>query len=196
MPAARQDLRHLRDVAEHVRQVADGHRAAEVSRGRPAHLQVAHDGLAGAEELVEQDEPRPDGDPAIGDQGHDAIAVLRSHLQVVLDRGHLTVDGEPEVRVRLGCLQHGVESGDKPVPEHLERLVPFPVPMEMGHEDGGVLHSARDLLLAGDVGGKSAGVRSYLREPEASPVRQNRWRRMKTMITGTIETSEPVITDS
>ena len=61
---ARQDLRHLRDVAEHVRQVADGHRAAEVRRGRPSHLQVAHDGLAGAEELVEQDQPRPDGEPA------------------------------------------------------------------------------------------------------------------------------------
>ena len=53
-----------------------------------------------------------------------------------------------------------------------------------------------DLLLAGDVGGGSAGCGAHLREPAASPVRQNRWRRMNTMITGTIETSEPVITDS
>jgi len=54
-----QDLGHLGDVAEHVGQVADRHGAAEFRPRPPAHLEVAHDGLAGAEELVEQDEPGP-----------------------------------------------------------------------------------------------------------------------------------------
>ncbi len=43
---ARQDLRHLRDVAEHVREIADRHRTAQVGRGGPAHPEVADDGLA------------------------------------------------------------------------------------------------------------------------------------------------------
>src|SRR4029077_19007294 len=39
-------------------------------------------------------------------------------------------------------------------------------------------------------------IRRYLRAPEARPVRQNRWSTMNTTITGRIETSEPVITDT
>ena len=58
---ATQDLRHLRDVAEHVGQVAHLHRLAEVGRPRPAGLQVAHQGLARHQELVHQDLPWTDG---------------------------------------------------------------------------------------------------------------------------------------
>ena len=70
-PGLLQDLRHLGDVAEHVRQVSDRHRPAELLGTRPAELQVPDDGLAGDEELVQQDLPRPDREAPLGDQAPD-----------------------------------------------------------------------------------------------------------------------------
>ena len=71
-----EDLRHLRDVAEHVRQVADRHRAAELGRTPLPVLEVADDRLAGDEELVHQHLPRPDCQPPFLDQPPDALRCL------------------------------------------------------------------------------------------------------------------------
>ena len=58
-PVRAQDLRHLGDVPEHVRQVADAHLAAELARAGEPLLEVPPDRLAGDEELVHQHLPRP-----------------------------------------------------------------------------------------------------------------------------------------
>src|SRR6266581_3229308 len=81
-----QDLGHLGDVAEHVREVADRHRAAEGLRGVPADFEVANDRLAGHEELVHEDLPRPDREPSLGDEAFDPRPAFRPDLEVVVDR--------------------------------------------------------------------------------------------------------------
>src|SRR3546814_15918698 len=98
-------------------------------------LEVAHDGLAGAQELVEQDVPRSYGELAAVDQGGDPLLVLRSDLQVVGHDGHLPVQGEPEVWVGLGSGDDVVHHVDQAQPEHLERLVPLPDPVGVRHEN-------------------------------------------------------------
>jgi hypothetical protein len=67
-PGLAEDLRHLGDVAEHVREVTDLHGAPE--GGGPFHsqLQVAHDRLARHAELVHEHVPRPNRDAAAGGQ--------------------------------------------------------------------------------------------------------------------------------
>ena len=53
-PGEPQHLRHLRDVTEHVGQVADLHHAAELAPARDAELQVADQRLARHHELVHE----------------------------------------------------------------------------------------------------------------------------------------------
>jgi hypothetical protein len=60
-------------VAEHVRQVADAHRPAELGRARKPGLEVADDRLAVDEELVHERLPRPDRQPARLDERADPL---------------------------------------------------------------------------------------------------------------------------
>ena len=100
-PTQAQDLRHLRDVPEHVRQVADIHDAAEGGTSPDAHLQVPHNGLPRSEELVHQDVPGPHAHPARGGERPQAALVFRPYLEVVVDDRHLSVEHEVGVaRVR------------------------------------------------------------------------------------------------
>src|SRR5690606_8483238 len=137
MPDAgpRQDLRHLCGVAEHVRQVADRHRAAELGRALPADLEVAHDRLAGAQEFVEQDVPRPDGQLSGPYELHDAVPVLGPDLQVVVDGGVLAIEGELERRVGFSACDDVVDHVGQPLTEHLKRLVPLTIPMRVWNQD-------------------------------------------------------------
>ncbi|GAB3979588.1 hypothetical protein GCM10027615_56320 [Plantactinospora veratri] len=133
-----QDLRHLGDVPEHVGQVADRHGRAEPGGAAQPQLQVADDVLARAEELVEQDLPRADGQPAGRDQGGDPVPPLGAYLQVVVDGGELAVQGEPLARIALHPFEHLVEECHQAEPEALERLVPLAVPVGVRHH-----HDAR-----------------------------------------------------
>ena len=131
-----QDLGHLRNVPEHVGQVADVHDAAE--RGPPlnAHLQVAHDGLARGEELVHEDVPRAHAQPAGGRQRPQPLLGLGTHLEVVVDDRHLPV--EHEVGVAGVLLEEGeqvVDQLDEGEAEVLIGLVPFPVPVRVRNDD-------------------------------------------------------------
>ena len=125
-----QDLGHLGDVAEHVRQIAQLHDAPEGGAATEAHLEVAHDGLARGEELVHQDVPGPHADPAgCGERPKPPLG-LRADLEVVVHHGHLPVQHEVGIAgVALEQGEEGVDQLHQGEAEILVRLVPFPVPM-------------------------------------------------------------------
>jgi hypothetical protein len=129
-----QDLRHLRDVAEHVRQVADLHRSAQLLRPRPAPLQVAHQRLTAHEELVHQDLPWTDGEAPRAHVTRDPFRLLRPNLQVVVDGRELAIEREREVSVCLEHLQDAIDEVDELHPEALEGPIPLAVPVGMRHE--------------------------------------------------------------
>ena len=68
------------------------------------------------------------------DESSQPVGVLRPYLKVVIDRGHLTVKGEAELRLPLGVLEHLVEQVDQPHPEPLEGLVSLPIPVRVRDE--------------------------------------------------------------
>jgi len=138
-PGEPEDLRHLRDVPEHVGQVADAHRSAQLLAAALAALQVPEDRLARDEELVDERLPRPDRHPALFDQAPDALLVLRAHLQVVVDRRELPVEREDEVRLRLQQVEHAVDEPDELQPKALEGEVPLPVPVGVRDELDGAI---------------------------------------------------------
>jgi hypothetical protein len=144
-PEARpaQDLGHLRDVPEHVRQVADRHRPAELLGAPPAHLQVADDALPTHQEFVHQDLPGSDRQPPLADEALDPRARLRPNLQVVVDRRQLPVQGEGEVRLALEHLQDAIDELDELHAERLEGPVPLPVPVGVRDQEdtGGGRHA-------------------------------------------------------
>ena len=134
-PASAQDLRHLRDVAEHVGQVADLHGPTERRAPQQPALEVADDRLARDEELVHEDVPRAHRQPPRRRQGADPVFVLGPDLEVVVDHRHLPVEEEPGVGgVALEQGDEPVEHLHEPQPEALVRLVPLPVPVGMGHD--------------------------------------------------------------
>ncbi len=130
---APKDLRHLRHVSEHVGEVADGHRVAQLRRPPPPVLQVAHDRLAGDAELVEQRLPRADREPPLGDGGSQPRFGVGSDLQVVVDGGELTVQREGEVGLGVDEVQHVVDEVDQPRTQALKRQVPLAVPVGVRH---------------------------------------------------------------
>jgi hypothetical protein len=129
-----EQLRHLGDVAEHVGQVADPHRATERFGGVPSQLEVPDQRLARDEELVHEDLPRPDRQPALADQALDPGPSGRPDLEVVVDRCNLAVERESEPLVRLHRVEELVDQLDETHPEHLEGLVPLTVPVGVGDQ--------------------------------------------------------------
>ena len=97
-PGEAEDLRKLRDVTEHVREVRHRHGATELAGALEATLEVAHDGLARHHELVHEDHPRADLEAACVDQRRDARGGVGSDLEVVVDQRGLAVEQEPRVR--------------------------------------------------------------------------------------------------
>ena len=136
-----QELGHLGHVAEHVGQVADGHRPPEGGRPLHAHLEVADEGLAGDEELVGEDVPRADGDAPGRRQPAEAGLGLGAEGEVVVDRRHLPVEEEVgDGGVGLQPVEDVVEHVDQPQAEGLERLVPLTVPVRVGDDGDGPDH--------------------------------------------------------
>ena len=131
---APEELRHLRDVPEHVGQVADPHRPAELRGACPATLEVSYQGLAADEELVHEDLPRADGEPAAHHVAAQALLLLGTNLEVVVDRRELAVERERELGLRLEHLHDPVDEVDELHPEALERPIPLAVPVRMGDE--------------------------------------------------------------
>ena len=130
-----EQLWHLGDVAEHVRQVADVHHATEGRASSDAGLQVAHERLAGHEELVHQDVPRSDAEPPGRGECPQPLFVLGSDLEIVVDDGDLAVEEEVAVgAVALELVEQPVDQRDQLQPEGLERLVPLAVPVGVGND--------------------------------------------------------------
>ena len=147
-PGEAQDLRHLRHVPEHVGEVADAHRAAELRRALDAELQVAHERLRRHHELVHEDRPRADLHAPGGDEAGQPFLGLGPHLEVVVDHDRLAVEQEALVgRVGLEEVEQVVDEVDELDPVGLERRVPLPVPVRVGDDPhlstGDLRHTAR-----------------------------------------------------
>ena len=95
-PGGAQDLRHLRDVAEHVRQIADRHRAPELLGAAQAGLEIAQRRLAVDEELVHQRLPGPDREPPGPHECANPLLGLGPDLEVVVHRRELSVEREAQ----------------------------------------------------------------------------------------------------
>src|SRR5215211_3465850 len=132
-----EDLRHLGDVTEHVREIADPHRAPQFVTAAQAGLEVAEDRLAGDEELVHQHLPRADREPALLDEATDPRLGLGPNLKVVVERRHLPVEREPVALVGFHQVEQAVDEPDELQPEALEGEVPLPVPVGMRNEVNG-----------------------------------------------------------
>ena len=145
-----EDLGHLRNVAEHVRQIAHLHDAPEGGAATEAHLEVAHDGLAGGEELVHQDVPGPHADPAGGRQRAEPPLGLGADLEVVVHHGHLPVQHEVGVAgVALEQGEQGVDQLHEGQAEVLVGLVPFPVPMRVRNDGNPASGHDRQTMTCG-----------------------------------------------
>ncbi len=108
-------------MAEHVRQVTDRHRAAELASSILPVLEVPQDRLAGDQELVHQHLPRPDREPAVLDEPTDPLLGLGPHLEIVVERRQLAVEREAVALVRLHDVQQPVDEPDELKPKALER---------------------------------------------------------------------------
>ena len=72
-------------------------------------------------------------------------ALVGPDLEIVLDDGHLTVQGEAEVRVSLSPGDHIVHQVDQPQAKSLKRLVPLAIPVSVrDQEDVGAHEVATD----------------------------------------------------
>ena len=100
-PGRPEDLRHLRHVPEHVGQIADAHRTAELLRAAHPRFEIAQRRLAVDEELVHQRLPRAECEAAGLDERANPLLRLRTNLDVVVHRCELTVQGEAEGLVGL-----------------------------------------------------------------------------------------------
>jgi hypothetical protein len=126
-------------VPEHVRQVADAHRPAELLRAREPGVEVAHDRLAVDEELVHERLPRSDRESARLNQPADARLFLGPDLEVVVDGRELAVEREAQTLVPLQLVEDLVDDVDERDPEGLERAVPLPVPVGVRDEEDQLL---------------------------------------------------------
>jgi len=118
---ALEDLRHLGDVAEGVRDVPDHGRAAEARRHVQAVDEVADGGLAAHEELVGLHVPGSDGELPGGDGDSDLLLVLGADLEVVLEDDGLPVEVEVlEVRAVLEGIEERIQELDEPMRDDVD----------------------------------------------------------------------------
>jgi hypothetical protein len=122
-------------VSEHVRQISDGHRAAQFPRSREARLEIADDRLAVDEEFVHERLPGADREASRLNERADPSLCLGPDLEVVVDGRELAVEREPQALVPLELVEEVVDDVDERDPEGLERAVPLPVPMRVRDEE-------------------------------------------------------------
>ena len=130
-----EDLRHLRDVTEHVREVADAHRASKLGCPRESGLEIAQRRLAVDEELVHERLPRAEREPPGSHECANPFLCFRPNLQIVVECRELAVECEAHVLVALELAEHLVDHVHQRDPERLERPVPLPVPVGVRNEE-------------------------------------------------------------
>ena len=134
-PQLSKDLRHLRDVAEQIRQVSDGHRAAVRLRDAVSDRQISHERFTADEELVGHDVPRADEQPARRDGTPHAAGLLRPHLEVILEHDRLAVEVVVrERRIAFEQIEHAIDQIDEPEAELLAREIPLAIPVRVRHD--------------------------------------------------------------
>ncbi|MNY12520.1 hypothetical protein D3C86_1456070 [compost metagenome] len=122
-------------MAEHVGQVADRARLAELAHQAPAELQVADQALAADEKFVGQDVPGADGELARSDQGGEALAVLGLDRQVVLQHHRLAVQEEVRQGPLLEQVQDPIDHLHQAQAVGLEGAVPLAIPVGVRNDD-------------------------------------------------------------
>ena len=133
---ATQDRRHVGDLAEGVRDVADLHHGPELPGHAMAAQQVPHERLTAGQRHVWDFVPGPDSEPTVLDDALDLGAAVRTDVQVVLDQDRVAVQQEVFVLgVAIEDLQQQVEEADEARAVALVRKVPLAVPVRVGDED-------------------------------------------------------------
>ena len=136
------DLRHLADVAEEIRHVADRHRRTKRARHAMAAQQIAHQRFAADEKLVRHHVPRPDQDAARRDRRAKARFLLWPDLEVVLEHDRLAVEVEVFVsRLVVEQIEQAIDERDQAKPELFAREIPLAIPMRV-RDDVDVEHAA------------------------------------------------------
>ncbi len=131
-------MRHLRDVPERVRHVAHLLDGTEPDTHRLAHEQIARVRLGADQKLVRQHIPRSDDQLALLDQRADAGRFPGPDRQVVLQDHRLPVQQKVlERRLPLERVEHPVHDLRQFHPEPVDAEIPLPVPVRVGHHDGG-----------------------------------------------------------
>ncbi len=128
-------------MAEHVGQIPDVHRPAEVLGPVDTPRQVAHDRLTRHAEFVHEDVPRTHHQTSGLGEPAEACLLGRFDLQVVVDDGHLTVEHEvPEPGIGFEQIHRLVHQVDQLHAERLERAVPLAVPVGVRDDVDGAGH--------------------------------------------------------
>jgi len=127
--------RPYRGVAECIGRIQHVEPSPEPLRVGGAELQVTHQRLAGGDQLVGQDVPRPQLEPSGLDERLELRLPLRTGAQIVGDEHRLTVEQETAVtRVGLEPLEQVVQRGDEPRLERGARQIPLAVPVRVRDE--------------------------------------------------------------
>ena len=123
-------------MAERVGNVSDFGASTEFRSGARAQLQIADQGLSTDQELVGQDIPRTDGEPARLDEIDQSLTVLRPRFEIILEHDRLAIEfeGRERFRVLFHQVEQVVDELHQLVAILLERQVPRPVPMGVRHD--------------------------------------------------------------
>ena len=128
---AAENLRQLSDQSELVGRIAAPGARSELLRQRGSRQQIPHGGLAAGQEEVVLHIPRPDFQVARTDIPLQFRAAVWPDFQIILQTDGLRIQLEHILRILPVDLQQMIDQVDQPVAEHLERLVPLPVPVSM-----------------------------------------------------------------
>ena len=138
-------------MAEHVGEIPDQHGPAERLGPPDAHFEIAHERLAGYEELVHQDPPGADRQLSIGHQPRQPGRLFWAHFEVVVDGCRLAVEGEPNARVAGHLVEQTIDQLHQTHPKRLERQVPLAIPVGVRNE---VDHDPRRHRLSMSTAGR------------------------------------------
>ncbi len=127
-----EDLRHLRDVPERVRHVADLLDRSQRRAYRAAQKEIPYGRLRAHEKLIGEDVPWPDRDRAVGDAPGQPVPVIGRHFEEVLDDDRLAVQQEVAERtLAVERVQHELHRLDEMHAELVEGQIPLAVPVRV-----------------------------------------------------------------
>ena len=95
--------------------------------------QVPHDCFTARNELIGEHEPRPCFDAARLEERDERFAAFRPDGEIVLENDRLAVEQKAFAR-RRRIIEQLVDERDEPLPEPLERVIPFPIPVGVGDD--------------------------------------------------------------